>query len=126
MKMQQKTMLNPYQIYLDKKPIVVKGHIQVYDGGRKKIEIKKEIKSIFNILDEPSVYYEMEYDFNFNKLVERLKDIYEKTGQLPIFLNFKRELWVKRLLKWAIILLQLFLFLQLFSPSFVLLSRTFF
>ena len=92
MKMQQKTMLNPYQIYLDKKPIVVKGHIQVYDGGRKKIEIKKEIKSIFNVLDEPSVYYEMEYDFNFNKLVERLKDIYEKTGQLPIFLNFKREL----------------------------------
>lgn len=70
--------------------IKVKGVVQRYDSGRKKIEVKKEIKQIFNISEESNLHYIMEHHQDIEKAVERLKEIYNETKQLPIFLNFKK------------------------------------
>ena len=70
--------------------IKIKGTVQKYDNGRKKIEVKKEIKQIFDILDESDLFYIMECHYDLEKAIERLKEIHHETGQLPVFLNFKK------------------------------------
>jgi len=70
--------------------IRVKGIVQKYDSGRKKIEVKKEIKQIFNISEESNLNYIMEHYYDLEKAIDRLKEIFEETKQLPVFLNFQK------------------------------------
>ncbi|MBI4154879.1 hypothetical protein HY498_02225 [Candidatus Woesearchaeota archaeon] len=72
------------------KPLIVKGSVQNYDNGRKKIEIKKEIRLIFDSFDDNETFYSMEFHKDIEKAIERLKQIYEETGQIPLLLNFRR------------------------------------
>lgn len=68
--------------------ISVKGVIQNYDNGRKKIEVKKEIKQLFELVEDAQFYYVMEHHFELEKAIERLKEIYNENGKVPLLLNF--------------------------------------
>lgn len=70
--------------------IKVKGVIQNYDNGRKKIEVKKEIKQIFDMQEDSYLEYVMEYHYDIEKAIERLKEIYNEKGKVPVLLNFEK------------------------------------
>ena len=70
--------------------MIIKGAVQKYDNGRKKIEVKKELKQIFDILEDSSLFYVMEYHLDIEKAINRLREIYQETKQLPVFLNFQK------------------------------------
>ncbi len=74
------------------KAIVINGKVQNYDNGRKKIEVKKEIKLIFDLLNRNRSFYSMEHYTDLSKTIERLKEIYEDYGSAPILLHFQNNL----------------------------------
>ncbi len=72
--------------------MIIKGAVQKYDNGRKKIEVKKELKQIFDILEDSNFLYIMEYHFELEKAINRLREIYQETKQIPVFLNFQKRI----------------------------------
>ena len=70
--------------------IKVNGIVQRYDNGRKKIEVKKEIKQIFDLFDDANFRYVMEHHYSIDKAINRIKEIYERTGKIPVLLNFEK------------------------------------
>lgn len=68
----------------------VKGLVQNYDNGRKKIEVKKEIKLLCGLLHELDFSYIMEHHLSLEKAIESLRINFEKTGQVPVLLSFEK------------------------------------
>mgnify|MGYP001563187536 FL=1 len=83
---------NQYLVSIsNKQPLKVKGRVQNYDSGRKKIEIKKEIRIIYGLLNENEIDYSMEHYSDVTEAVERLKEIYEAYGVIPTLLHFQKN-----------------------------------
>lgn len=62
-----------------------------YNDGRRRIDIKKPISTIFQILEqkEKQVFFEMELYLNKEKFRQRIEEIAEK-GVLPVLVWFHK------------------------------------
>ena len=81
-----------FNTFLPRNPIKIKGKVKNYDNGRKKIEIKKEIRVIYSLTNQEDTSYLMEHYSELNDAIERLREIYEGSGRVPTLLGFKKEI----------------------------------
>jgi len=71
--------------------IFVSGMVQKYNTTRRKIEVKKEIRDRFPVLNDNNkeISYFMEHYADLDQLLHRVLEIKKETGELPLIMRFK-------------------------------------
>ncbi|MBI4154830.1 hypothetical protein HY498_01950 [Candidatus Woesearchaeota archaeon] len=73
--------------------VFVSGNVQKYNTTRRKIEVKKEIRDRFPVLNDNSkeIFYFMEHYAILDQLLHRVLEIKKETGELPLIMGFQKK-----------------------------------